>query len=108
MALVIAVSGVKCATSVGEMCTGSSTAFGLLGLSFHCLPHPTREGFLLFSSMAHRQHIILGHPVVLEKLLLVPLSILPEAAVEPVHPKWCQSGTLPLDSLPLDEHSANW
>ena len=29
------------------------------------------------------------------------------AAVEPVHPKWCQLGTLPSDSLPLDEHVAD-
>ena len=59
--------------------------------------------------MAHRQHIIMGHSTVPQKLLLVPLLIPPEAvAVEPGHPKWCQSGTLPLDSPPLDEHAADW
>ena len=59
--------------------------------------------------MAHRQHIILRHSTVVQKLLLVPLSIPPEAdAVEPSHLKWCQSGTLPLDSPPLDEHAADW
>ena len=85
-------------------------AFGALPLlPFHYLPHSTREGFLLFSSMAHRRHLILGHPAVPQKLLLVPLSIpLGAAAVKLVHPKWCQSGTLPLDSLPLDEHAADW
>ena len=54
----------------------------------------------------------MGHPVVPQKLLLVPLSIPPEvtavAAVELVHPKWCQSSTLPLDSPPLNEHAADW
>ena len=80
----------------------------LLGL-FHCLPRSTREGFLLFSFMAHGQHIILGLPTVPQKLLLVPLSIpLEAAAVEPVHLKWCQSDTLPLDSPPLDEHVVDW
>ena len=80
-------------------------AFGALPLlPFHCLPYSTREGFLLFSSMAHRWHLILGHSAVPQKLLLVPFSIPLEAtAVKPGHPKWCQSGTLPLDSLPLDE-----
>ena len=59
--------------------------------------------------MAHRQHIILGHPAVPQKLLLAPLSIPPEAAAdEPIHPKWCQSGTLPLDSPPLGEHVTDW
>ena len=49
------------------------------------------------------------HAVVPHNLLLVPLSIpLGAAVVEPVHPKWCQSGTLPLDSLLLDEHAADW
>ena len=50
-------------------------------------PQSTREGFLLLSSMAHRQHMILGHPSVPQELLLVLLSIPPEAAVEPVHLK---------------------
>ena len=64
-------------------------AFGALPLlPFHYLPHSTREGFPLFSSMAHRRHLILGHPTILQKLMLVPLSIPSEAtAVEPVHPK---------------------
>ena len=51
----------------------------------------------------------MGLPTVPHKLLLVPLSIPPKAtAVGPGHPKWCQSGTLPLDSPPLDEHVADW
>ena len=59
--------------------------------------------------MAHRQHIILGHPTVPQKLMLVSLSIPPEvAAIELVHPKWCQSSTLPLDFPPLDKHVADW
>ena len=63
-------------------------AFGALPLlPFHYLPYPTREGFLLFFSMVYRPHIIVGHPTVPQELLLVPLSIPPEAAVEPVHPK---------------------
>ena len=31
--------------------------------------------------------MILGHPAVPQELMLVPLSIPPEAAVEPVHSK---------------------
>ena len=54
---------------------------------FHCIPRSTREGFILLSSMAHRQHMILGHPVVPQDLLLVLSSIPLEAAVELVHPK---------------------
>ena len=108
MALAVGVSGVECAAGVGRMYTGSgrgsrllvACAMGFWGsspASFPVLPHSTREGFLLFSSMTHRRHLIQGHPVVSEKLLLVLLSIPLEAtAVEPVHPKWCQSGTLPL------------
>ena len=42
------------------------------------------------------------HPVVPQELLLVPLSIHPEDVVEPVHPKYFQSSTLPPDSPPLD------
>ena len=44
----------------------------------------------------------MGHPAVpQEMLLLIPLSIPPEAAVEPAHPKLFQSSTHPLDFLPL-------
>ena len=46
--------------------------------------------------------MILGHPVVPQELLLVPLSIPPEASVEQVHLKLFQSSTLPPDSPPLD------
>ena len=59
--------------------------------------------------MVHRQHIILGHSAVPQKLMVVPLSIPSKATVvEPGHLKWCQSGTLPMDSPPLDEHAADW
>ena len=62
-------------------------AFGAFPLlPFHYLPYPKRVGFLLVFSMAHRPHIIMGHPTVSQKPLLVPLSILPEVAVDPVHP----------------------
>ena len=48
----------------------------------------------------------MGHPAVLqEELLLIPLSIPSEAAVEPAHPKLCQSNTHPLDFLPLDDQA---
>ena len=51
----------------------------------------------------------MGHPTVPQKLLLLPLSIpFEDDAFEPVHLKWCQSGTPPLDSLPLDEHAVDW
>ena len=46
--------------------------------------------------------MILGHPTVPQELMLVPLSIPPKAAVEPVHPKLFQSSTIPPDSPPLD------
>ena len=53
--------------------------------------------------------MIIGHPSVPQKFLLVPLSSPPEAAaIESAHPKCCQSGTLPLDFLLLDEHVADW
>ena len=46
----------------------------------------------------------MGHPAVpQEELLLIPLSIPPEATVEPAHPKLFQSSTHPLDFLPLDD-----
>ena len=46
----------------------------------------------------------MGHPAVpQEELLLIKLSIPPEAAVDPAHPKLLQSSTHPLDFLPLDE-----
>ena len=44
----------------------------------------------------------MGHPAVPQKeLLLIPLSIPPEAAVEPAQSKLFQSSTHPLDFLPL-------
>ena len=47
--------------------------------------------------------MILGHPTVPQKLMMVPLSIPPKAAaVEPGHPKLCQSGTRPLDKQVAD------
>ena len=46
--------------------------------------------------------MILGLPTVPLELLLVPLSIPPEAAVDPVNLKLFQSSTLPSDSPPLD------
>ena len=57
---------------------------------------------LLLFSMAKKQHFNLGHPAVPQELLLIPLSIPPEAAVEPAHPKLFQSSTLPPDSPLLD------
>ena len=52
--------------------------------------------------MAKKQHLILGHPAVPQELLLIPLSIPHEAAVEPAHPKLFQSSTFLPDSPPLD------
>ena len=46
--------------------------------------------------------MILGHPAVPQELMLIPLSIPPEAAVEPAYPKLFKSSTLPQDSPPLD------
>ena len=104
MALIVGVSGVSCAVSVGRTCIGlgegvagseprgSGLRISFWGSSTTSFPLPSliikgRIFFLLFS-MALRQHMILGHPAVPQKLLLVPLSIPPEAAaVEPVYPK---------------------
>ena len=52
--------------------------------------------------MAKKQHLILGHLAVPQELMLIPLSIPPEAAVDPAHPKLFQSSTLPPDCPPLD------
>ena len=93
VAFVVGVSGFECAASVGRVYTESIGAevncdLGVLPLPpFNCIPQSTREGFLLPSSMAHRQHMILGHPAAPQDLLLVLPSIPPEAVVEPVHPK---------------------
>ena len=78
-------------------------AFGALPLlHFYYFPHSTREEFLLLFSMAHILYLIVGHPAVpQEELLLIPLSIPPEATVEPAHPKLFQLSTHPLDFLPL-------
>ena len=57
---------------------------------------------LLLFSMAKKQHLILGHPAIPQELMLIPLSIPPEVAVEPAHPKLFQSNTLPPDSPSLD------
>ena len=54
---------------------------------FHCTPQSALGRFLLSSPMAHTLHMIVGHPTFPKELLLVPLSIPPEAAVELVHPK---------------------
>ena len=71
-------------------------------LPFHCFPHSTREEFLLLFSMAHILYLIVGYPAVpQEELLLIPLSIPPEAAVEPAQSKLFQSITHPLDFLTL-------
>ena len=46
--------------------------------------------------------------ITLQKILKKSLSSLLVAAVYNFPPLWCQSGALPLDSLPLDEHVADW
>ena len=48
----------------------------------------------------------MGLPAVPQELLLIPLSIPPEATVEPAHPKLFESSTLPPDPPPLNEHVA--
>ena len=96
VAFMVGASGVNCAAGEGRVCTASGEGIGLLVawvvgfwglplLPFHYLPHSTREGFCLLFSMAHILHIIVGYPAVPKELLLVPLSIPPEATVEPVH-----------------------
>ena len=75
-------------------------------LLFHCPPQLASGRFLLLFSMAHILYLILGHPAVpREELLLIQLSIPPEAAVELAHPQLFQSSTHPLDFLPLDDQA---
>ena len=61
-------------------------------LPFHCLPYSTKEGFLHSSPMDKQQH----------KYLRIQMT----PAVDTAPPPWCQSSTLPLYSLPLDDHAA--
>ena len=56
--------------------------------------------------MAHILYLIVGHPAVpQEELLLIQLSIPPEAAVESALQKLFKSSTHPLDFLPLDDQA---
>ena len=59
-------------------------------LPFHCLPYSTKEGFLLSSPMDKQQH----------KYLRIQMT----PTVDTAPPPWCHSSTLPLNSLPFDEH----
>ena len=59
-----------------------------------------------FHGKKKKQPLILRHPTVPQELLLIPLSIPPEDAVEPTHLKLFQSSTLSPDSPPLDEQAA--
>ena len=69
---------------VGYFRVGQWTFGALPLLPSHYFPHSTREEFLLLFSMAHILYLIVGHPAVpQEELLLIQLSIPPEAAVEP-------------------------
>ena len=85
-------SGVGCAA--GRIHTESRVNYahgGLPLLLFHCLPYSTREGFLHSSLMDKQQH----------KYLRIQMT----PAVDTAPPPWCQSNTLPLNSLPLDDHA---
>ena len=78
------------AVAVGFNSMGNGFETTSLGSSIASFPLPSSVSigrFLLSSPMAHTLHIIVGNPAFPQKLLLVPLSIPPEAAVELVHPK---------------------
>ena len=91
---------------VGYFRVGQWTFGALPLLPSHYFPHSTREEFLLLFSMAHILYLIVGHPAIpQEELLLIQLSIPPEATVEPALQKLFQSSTHPLDFLPLDDQA---
>ena len=82
--------------AVGISWLGQWTFGAFLFLPFHYFPHSTREEFLLLFSMAHILYLIVGHPAVpQEELLLIKLSIPPEATVEPALQNLFQSSTHP-------------
>ena len=75
--------------AVGFNSKGNGFKISSLGSSTASFPLPSSVSIgevFLSSSMAHTLHIIVGHPAFPQELLLVPLSISPEAAVELVHP----------------------
>ena len=77
-------------------------------LPFH-YPLRSRMGRLLHPFlMDKKQRKYLRIKITLQKILKKSLSSLLVAAVYNASPLWCQSGSLPLNSLPLDEHAADW
>ena len=95
MALALGVSGVECAACVGRMCIGSREGVvGGLGSGTRiqfCGKWVTNKLLGLFH---YPPHSVIG------RLL--------HSAFYNAPPLWCHSGTLPLDSPPLNEHVADW
>ena len=58
--------------------------------------------------MDKQQHKCLRIQMTLQKIMQKSISALIIVVVYNAPPLWCQSGTLPLDSLPLDEHTTDW
>ena len=70
---------------------------GLLGSSCSLL-FSVNRAVISFSFVQGKK--LTGHPAVPQELLMIPLPIPPEAAVESAQPKLFQSSFLPLDSPP--------
>ena len=104
MALVVGVSSVECPACVGRMCTRSregAAGNGLLrawavALGSNFVGSGLRISFWGSSTTSFP----LPFSVSNGRLLHFDVYNAP--------PLWCQLGTLPLDSLPLDEHAADW
>ena len=99
MALTVGVPCVSCATSLGRMCTWSGE--GAAG-----------SGLLVTWAVALRSNFV-GSGLRLgfwgsSTALLKVMGRLLHFSVYNASPLWCQSGTLPLDSVPLDEHVVDW
>ena len=88
---------------------GANCAFGALPLlHFHCLLQSAMGRLLLSFPMDKQQHQCLRIQITLQNIQQNSLSALLMAVVDNAPPPWCQSGTLPLDSLPLEKHVADW
>ena len=114
LALAACASGIDCVAGVGRIYTRlvegrCKLCFGgLLLLPFHYLPQSTMGRLLLSFPMDKQRHQCLRIQITLQNIQQISLSALLVDVVDNAPPPWCQSGTLPLDSLPLGKHVADW
>ena len=78
---------VKAVCGLCQYGAGVNCSLGVLPL----LPQSATGGLLPFSPMGRQQHQCLKIPII--------------AAVDTAPLPWCHLGTLPLDSLPLDDYA---